>query len=165
MRFESRRAEDMQGHPAVIEALNDLLMDELAARDQYFIHSRMLGNWGFEKIAARIAHEMGDETEHADALIKRILLLDGVPKMTPSGLNVGTDVPSILANDLAVETRVVQHLREVIALCERERDYVSRDVLLPLLEETEEDHAWWLEQQLGLIQRLGLPNYLQSQIS
>ncbi|HEX6363742.1 MAG TPA: bacterioferritin [Albitalea sp.] len=154
----------MQGQPAVIDALNALLVDELAARDQYFIHSRMLHNWGFEKIAERIGHEMQDETEHADALIKRILLLEGVPRMTPSAIDVGADVPGIIANDLAVELRVVDHLREVIALCERERDFVTRDVLMPMLEDTEEDHAWWLEQQLGLIQKVGLQNYLQSQM-
>jgi bacterioferritin len=155
----------MQGHPSVIDALNALLVDELAARDQYFIHSRMLKHWGFEKIGERIAHEMQDETEHADALIKRILVLDAVPRMTPSALNVGADVPGIISNDLAVERKVVDHLREVIALCEQERDYVSRDVLVPMLKDTEEDHAWWLEQQLGLIQKVGLQNYLQSQMS
>jgi bacterioferritin len=155
----------MQGQPAVIDALNDLLVDELAARDQYFIHSRMLMNWGFEKIGERIAHEMHDETGHADALIRRILMLGGTPRMTPSGLDIGADVPGIIASDLAVELRVVDHLREVIALCERERDYVTRDVLMPMLEDTEEDHAWWLEQQLGLIQKVGLQNYLQSQMS
>ena len=155
----------MQGHPAVIDALNALLVDELAARDQYFIHSRMLKHWGFEKVAERIAHEMQDETEHADALIKRLLMLEAVPRMIPSGLNVGFDVPGILSNDLAVEQQVVHHLREVIALCEQERDYVSRDVLVPMLKDTEEDHAWWLEQQLGLIQKVGLQNYLQSQMS
>ena len=155
----------MQGNPAVIDALNALLVDELAARDQYFIHSRMLKHWGFEKIAERIAHEMHDETEHADALIKRLLVLEAAPRMTPSGLNVGTDVPAILSNDLGVERQVVTHLREVIALCEKESDYVSRDVLVPMLKDTEEDHAWWLEQQLGLIQKVGVQNYLQSQMS
>jgi bacterioferritin len=155
----------MQGKPAVIDALNSLLVDELAARDQYFIHSRMLKHWGFEKIGERIAHEMEDETGHADALIKRLLLLDAAPRMTPSALNVGTDVPGIISNDLAVERKVIDHLRQVIALCEQESDYVSREVLLPMLEDTEEDHAWWLEQQLDLIQKVGLQNYLQSQMS
>lgn len=155
----------MQGHPAVIDALNSLLVDELAARDQYFIHSRMLKHWGFEMIGERIAHEMLDETEHSDALIKRLLLLEAAPRMSPSAVNVGTDVPGILSNDLAVERRVVDHLREVIKLCEQERDYVSRDVLVPMLKDTEQDHAWWLEQQLGLIQKVGLQNYLQSQMS
>jgi bacterioferritin len=154
----------MQGQAAVIDALNALLVDELAARDQYFIHSRMLANWGFDKLADRIGHEMHDETEHADALIKRILTLEGTPRMTPSGLDVGADVQGILSNDLAVELKVVGHLREVMALCERERDFVTRDVLLPMLKDTEEDHAWWLEQQLALIGKVGLQNYLQSQM-
>ena len=154
----------MQGSPAVIDALNALLVDELAARDQYFIHSRMLAHWGLDRLARRIGHEMDDETGHADALIRRILLLDGTPRMTPSGLNVGTDVPGILGNDLAVERKVVRHLRDVIALCERERDFVTRGVLLPMLDDTEEDHAYWLEQQLALIQSVGLHNYLQSQM-
>lgn len=155
----------MQGQPAVIDALNGLLVDELAARDQYFIHSRMLKYWGFERIAERISHEMQDETEHAEALIRRLLLLEAAPRMAPSALNVGADVPGIISNDLSVELKVVAHLREVIALCERERDYVSRDILVPMLRDTEEDHAWWLQQQLDLIQRVGLQNYLQSQMS
>jgi bacterioferritin len=155
----------MQGSPAVLAALNDLLVDELAARDQYFVHSRMLSEWGLSKAAARIAHEMDDEKAHADALIQRILMLDGRPAMTPSALNVGTDLPTIFANDLAVELKVVRHLREVIALCEQERDFVTRSILVPMLEDTEQDHAHWLEQQLELIQQVGLQNYLQSQMS
>lgn len=154
----------MQGQPAVLDALNALLVNELAARDQYFIHSRMLREWGLDKAAARISHEMDDETAHADALIKRILMLDGTPKMTPTALNVGHDLPSIFTNDLAVELSVVKHLREVIALCERERDFATREVLMPMLVDTEEDHARWLEQQLRLIGLVGLPNYLQSQL-
>lgn len=92
----------MHGSPAVVVALNALLVDELAARDQYFIHSRMLAEWGFAKVAARIAHEMEDETGHADALIRRILMLGGHPDMKPSTLTIGHDVPEIFANDLAV---------------------------------------------------------------
>lgn len=154
----------MQGSAPVVDALNALLVNELAARDQYFIHSRLLGEWGLTKAAERLSHEMSDETAHADGLIKRILMLGGAPNMTPSALNVGSDLPSIFANDLAVELRVVQHLRQVMALCEAERDYVTRQILLPMLVDTEQDHAHWLEQQLGLIQRVGLPNYLQSQM-
>lgn len=91
-------------------------------------------------------------------------MLDGTPAMTPAALNVGVDLPSIYANDLDVELDLVTNLREVIALCEREQDFVSRDVLLPMLVDTEQDHAHWLEQQLGLIQKVGLDNYLQSQM-
>ncbi|WP_119156552.1 bacterioferritin [Caldimonas tepidiphila] len=154
----------MQGNPAVLAALDALLANELAARDQYFIHSRMLSEWGLHRVAARIAHEMEDETAHADALIRRILMLGGTPRMRPAELNVGADVPGIFRNDLAVELAVVDDLREVIALCEGERDYVTRGLLLPMLEDTEQDHAHWLEQQLRLIDLVGLPNYLQSQM-
>lgn len=154
----------MHGSPALLVALNALLVDELAARDQYFIHSRMLAEWGFEKAAARIAHEMEDETGHADALIRRILMLGGHPDMKPSTLTIGHDLPEVFANDLAVEISVTAHLREVMALCERERDFVTRDILLPMLIDTEEDHAHWLSQQLNLIRLMGLPNYLQSQL-
>lgn len=154
----------MQGHPDILATLNTLLVDELAARDQYFIHSRMLQEWGLNRAAARIAHEMDDETQHADALIRRILMLGGTPAMHPSALNVGSDLPSIYANDLAVELTVITNLRTAMALCEQQRDYVSRDLLLKMLEDTEHDHAHWLEQQLRLIQAVGLQNYLQSQM-
>ncbi len=153
----------MKGSLKVLDRLNALLVDELAARDQYFIHSRMLEDWGFDNLAARISHEMEDETGHASALITRILFLEGVPDMKPSRINVGADVPNILRNDLAVELMVVKNLREAIALCEAEDDYVSRQILVSMLDDTEQDHAYWLEQQLGLLERMGLQNYLQSQ--
>ena len=154
----------MKGNNSVIAALNALLVDELAARDQYFIHSRMLENWGLVRAAERIAHEMQDETEHADALIRRILFLEGTPAMTPSKITVGADLPDVFAKDLAVEYQVVKNLREAIALCEKEGDYVTREILEKMLDDTEEDHAHWLEQQLGLIKLVGLQNYLQSQM-
>jgi len=154
----------MQGHPAVIDALNALLAGELAARDQYFIHSRMLAEWGLNRVAERIAHEMQDETAHAEVLIKRILMLGGAPCMAPAALNIGVDLPDMLRKDLDLELGVVKTLRAAMALCEREADYVSRDLLLGLLADTEQDHAHWLEQQLRLIGLLGLPNYLQSQL-
>ncbi|PTD97769.1 bacterioferritin [Pseudothauera lacus] len=155
----------MKGNKKVIAALNALLADELAARDQYFIHSRMLSEWGLSRAAERIAHEMEDETAHADALIRRILFLEGVPAMTPAKLTIGKDLPDIFSKDLAVEMVVVKNLREAIALCETEQDYVSREILEKMLDDTEEDHAHWLEQQLGLIKLVGLQNYLQSQMS
>ena len=154
----------MKGHKEVIAALNHLLMGELAARDQYFIHARMYENWGYRKLYERVWHEMHDETEHADWLIRRILFLDGVPEMTPaSPLKIGKDVPQMLKNDLAVEIEVVAELRQAIALCESKGDYVTREGLEKLLEDTEHDHAHWLEKQLGLIEMVGLKNYLQSQ--
>ncbi len=155
----------MKGHKDVIAALNRLLAGELAARDQYFIHARMYENWGYTRLYERVWHEMHDETGHADWLIRRILFLDGTPEMVPtSPLKIGKDVPQMLGNDLEVEIQVVAELRQAIALCESRGDYVSREGLEKLLDDTEHDHAHWLEQQLGLIERIGLKNYLQSQM-
>ena len=155
----------MQGKPVVIEQLNALLAFELAAMDQYFIHSQMYQDWGLNKLYERINHEFDDEKGHATKLIERILFLEGTPNMVDrDGLQIGEDVPAMLASDLRVEYAVTQALKEAISLCEKEQDYVTRDMLLTLLDDTEMDHAYWLEQQLGLIKRLGLPNYLQSQL-
>ena len=154
----------MKGSPQVIEALNALLKDELTAQRQYFIHARMLSEWGLHRIAARIAHEMEDEAGHAEMLMNRILFLEGVPDMTSEPVDAGETVPDILEKDLAVEYRVIANLRKAIALCEREGDYVSRGVLLKMLVDTEEDHTHWLEQQLRLIDKVGLQNYLQTQM-
>jgi len=154
----------MKGNPQVLSALNALLPGELAARDQYLIHSRMLQDWGLHRAAQRLSHEREEEAEHADALIRRILFLEGTPQMTPSPLTVGTDLPDIFRKDLALEMTVITNLKEAIALCERERDFVSREILEQMLDDTEEDHAHWLEQQLRLIDMIGLENYLQSQM-
>lgn len=155
----------MQGNQKVIDALNGLLAYELAAMDQYFIHSEMYKDWGLNKLHERIAHEFDDEKEHAGKLIERMLFLEGIPDMTQrSGFKVGTDVPSMLESDLRVEVTVTAELKKVIALCESEKDYVTREILETLLEDTEMDHAYWLEIQLGLIKRIGLQNYQQSQM-
>ncbi|PPD20793.1 MAG: bacterioferritin [Methylomonas sp.] len=155
----------MKGNAQVIAHLNDLLAGELTAIDQYFIHSRMYQNWGYGKLYERVAHEMQDETQHADALIKRILFLDGVPDLSRRDpLKVGANVVDMLNNDLALEMQVIGHLRQVMAFCESVQDYVTRDILHVMLEDTEHDHTLWLEQQLGLIERIGLQNYLQSQM-
>lgn len=155
----------MQGDPNVIDHLNDLLAGELTAIDQYFIHSRMLHDWGYSKLFARIDHEMQEERIHADVLIRRILFLDGRPNLLRrEPLHVGNSVPEMFRNDLAVEYQVVKHLRNVIAYCESIQDYQTRRLLLPLLKDTEEDHAYWLETQIGLIETIGLPNYLQAQL-
>ena len=153
----------MKGDKKVIEYLNKVLTNELTAINQYFLHARMLKDWGLEKMAEHEYEESVDEMKHADVLIQRILFLEGVPNMKPSQISVGANVPEILKNDLAVELAVVENLREAIALCEAENDYISRDTLVPMLEDTEQDHAHWLEQQLGLIEKAGLQNYLQSQ--
>ena len=155
----------MQGDPKVIEQLNKLLAGELTAMDQYFCHSRMYQDWGLNKLYERIGHEMEDEKGHADALIQRILFLEGTPDLSKrDGLNIGKDVPEMLANDLQLENQVVANLKEAIAVCEQAGDYQSRTVLEGMLKDTEEDHTYWLETQLGLIDRLGLQNYLQSQM-
>ncbi|NMP30359.1 bacterioferritin [Thalassotalea sp. M1531] len=155
----------MKGNSEIIAQLNNLLAFELAAMDQYFIHSRMYDDWGFSKLFERINHEFDDEKGHASLLIERILFLEGTPDMTKrDGLMIGKDVPEMLASDLRVELAVDQKLKEVMALCEKEQDYVSRDMLQTLINDTESDHAFWLEQQLGLIDKIGLSNYLQSQM-
>lgn len=155
----------MNGKDKVVAVLNDLLAGELAAIDQYFIHSRMYDNWGYSKLYQHIEHERMEETGHADQMIKRILFLDGTPDITRRDpLNVGQDVAQMLRNDLDVEYRVIKNLKAAIALCEQEQDYETREMLLKQLEDSEIDHAYWLEKQLGLIDRIGLQNYLQSKI-
>lgn len=155
----------MKASTQVIDALNGLLAYELAAMDQYFIHSEMYADWGYSKLHARIAHEFDDEKGHAKQLIERMLFLGGRPDMvTRDGLNIGHDVPSMLQSDLDVEEAVGNALKNAIALCESEKDFVTRGILEELLDDTERDHAFWLEQQLGLIKHLGLENYLQSQV-
>lgn len=155
----------MKGNAKIIKALNALLGDELAAMDQYFVHARMYEDWGLHKLYERIDHEFDDEKGHASSLIERILFLEGTPDMNSRGpINIGTDVPSMLESDLQIEYAVDERLKDTIKLCEDERDYVTREMLETLLDDTEMDHAYWLEQQLGLIKKVGLKNYLQSQM-
>jgi bacterioferritin len=155
----------MKGDNKVIEQLNKLLAGELSAMDQYFIHSRMYEDWGFDKLYERINHEMQDEIRHADALIKRILFLEGVPDLSKrESLAIGSNVPEMLKNDLELELNVVASLKKVIAYCESVNDYNTREILESMLQDTEDDHTYWLEKQLGLIDRIGLENYLQSQM-
>ncbi|GGK10487.1 bacterioferritin [Pseudomonas matsuisoli] len=152
----------MKGQAAVVDYLKELLRGELAARDQYFLHSRMYQDWGLTSLYERINHEMEEETQHADALLQRILFLEGVPDMTPHTIEPGASVPDMLRSDLALEYHVRGALAQGISLAESHGDYVTRDMLRIQLQDTEEDHAYWLEQQLGLIERIGLQNYLQS---
>jgi len=154
----------MQGHPDVIDCLKDLLRGELAARDQYFIHSRQYEDQGFVRLYERLNHEMQEETQHADAILRRILLLEGRPDMRAHAFTPGDTVEQMLRKDLDTEYAVRKHLQAAIALCETHRDYVSRDMLLSQLRDTEEDHAYWLEKQLALIENVGLQNYLQNQM-
>ncbi|MGY5452392.1 bacterioferritin [Agarivorans sp. MS3-6] len=155
----------MKGDSEVIDALNRLLMNELTAMDQYFIHSRMYEDWGINKLYERIDHEFDDEKGHASLLIQRILFLEGTPDLTQrEPLRVGKDVPSMLENDLKVEYEVDALLKSTMALCETKQDYVTRNMLQTLIDDTEMDHAYWLEQQLGMIKKIGLENYIQSQL-
>ncbi len=155
----------MKGSEKVIKQLQMLLRGELAARDQYFTHSRMYDDWGLSRLYERLDHEMEEETEHADALIRRILFLQATPDLSQQDpLRIGADVPSMLKNDLDVEYEVTAALKKAIAVCEEEQDYQTREILEVMLKDTEEDHAYWLEQQLGLIKKIGLKNYLQSQM-
>jgi bacterioferritin len=155
----------MKGKAQVLEQLYFLLRGELAARDQYFTHSRMYADWGLTKLYERINHEMADETQHAAALIERILFLEGTPDLSQQdGLNIGRTVPEMLRNDLDFEYKVIGDLKNAIAVCEQEQDYQTREILLKILADTEEDHGYWLEKQLGLIEKIGLQNYLQSQM-
>lgn len=154
----------MLGNPEVINYLNQLLRGELAARDQYFIHSRFYEHLGFTRLYERMNHEMEEETQHADALTRRILMLDGIPDMRPTAFEPGHDVVSMLRKDLDLEYEVRAALRKGIELAESASDFVTRDIILAQLRDTEEDHAYWLEKQLGLIEKVGLENYQQSQM-
>lgn len=155
----------MKGSQRVIDSLNALLANELAAIDQYFIHSRMYDDWGLNKLYERLNHEMEEETQHSDWLIKRILFLEGVPCMTKRrDLLIGSDLRTMISNDLTLELEVVSSVRNAIAVCESEADYQTREILEKLLFDTEEDHVYWLEQQLGLMEKIGMQNYYQSQM-
>ena len=156
----------MQGNPKIIETLNDLLAGELTAVDQYLIHGEMYADMGLNRLAEKSLHESEHERQHARALIQRILFLEGKPDLSKrEGLNVGHTVPDMLASDLAVEYKVVKTLTAAIALSEAEQDYVTRDMLKIQLDDTEMDHAYFLEKQLRLIKLMGLENYLQSQMN
>ncbi len=155
---------EMRGNPEVIDYLNMLIGGELAARDQYLIHSRMYEDWGLSKIYERIDHEMQEEASHADAIIRRVLFLEGTPNMHRDDIEVGTDVVTCLKADLALEYHVRQKLADGVKLCEEKADYVTRDMLRAQMSDTEEDHTYWLEKQLRLIELMGLQNYIQSQM-
>lgn len=153
----------MKGDQKVLSYLNQVLAKELSARDQFFIHSKMYEDWGYHKLHARIAHEMDDEQEHARLIIERILYLGGTPEMSSGvSLKVGKSVEDMLKNDLEFEYNVAKLLKEAIEYCESVKDFTTSHLFIRLLKDTEEDHTHWLEQQLGHIERLGLPNYLMT---
>jgi bacterioferritin len=155
----------MKAEKRMIETLNTLLAGELTAIDQYLIHGEMYADYGLPRLAEKALHESEHERLHARALIQRILFLEGTPNMVSRhDLKIGKTVPDMLQADLAVEYEVVDALRNAIAWCEKVLDYVSRDMLVRQLEDTEMDHAYFLEKQIRLIERVGLANYQQSQM-
>lgn len=155
----------MKGDAKVIEFLNKALENELTAINQYFLHAKMYKNWGLEKLYAKEYHESIDEMKHADKLVDRILFLEGLPNLQSLGkLLIGENTTEMLECDLKLEQLAVPLLKEAIAYCESAKDYVSRELLEDILE-SEEEHIDWIETQLELIEKLGLPNYLQSQMS
>ena len=152
----------MKGDPKVIAHLNKALYNELIAINQYFLHYRMLKNWGYKELADHEYHESIDEMKHADRLTERILFLEGLPNYQDLGkLRIGENVQECLEADLSLELDALPTLKEGIAYCESVQDYISRDLLKGILH-SEEEHIDWLETQLGLIKDIGLPNYLQS---
>ncbi|MDD1607321.1 MAG: bacterioferritin [Methylococcaceae bacterium] len=154
----------MKGDTKVIEFLNKALENELTAINQYFLHAKMYKNWGLEKLYAKVYHESIDEMKHADKLIDRILFLEGLPNLQNIGkILIGEDTPEMLACDLKLEQLAVPDLKDAILYCESVRDYISREVFEDILE-SEEEHIDWIETQLELIEKIGLPNYLQSQM-
>ena len=154
----------MKGDAKVIEFLNEALFNELTAINQYFLHAKMLKNWGLKELADHEYHESIDEMKHADALAERILFLDGLPNFQALGkLRIGEDPRELLECDLALELEAVPLLREAIAHCETVGDYVSRKLFADILD-SEEEHIDWLETQLSLIQRIGEANYLAQQL-
>jgi len=154
----------MKGHPQAIDWLNRILENELTAINQYFLHARMCKNWGYESLGKKIYAESIDEMKHADALVTRVLFLEGLPNLQSLGkLMIGESVREVLRCDLELERIAHPALKEAIAFMESIGDYISRELLEDILE-SEEEHIDWLETQLRLMDELGDPNYLQSAV-
>ncbi len=149
----------MKGNPQIVTELNKLLKNELTAIIQYFLHARMMRHWGFDRLGKKIYEESIGEMKHADRLMERILMLEGLPNLQDLGkLGVGETVPECLAADLKLES-AARHT----TLCETHKDYVSGELVVAILEDAE-DHIDFLETEIGLLEKVGLKNYLQSQI-
>ena len=154
----------MKGDAKVIEFLNRALFNELTAINQYFLHAKMLKNWGLKELAQHEYKESIDEMKHADKLAERILFLDGLPNFQMLGkLRIGENPRELLECDLALEYEALPLLREAIAHCEAVSDYVSRQLLADILD-SEEEHIDWIETQLSVIDRIGEPNYLLTKL-
>jgi bacterioferritin len=154
----------MKGSKTIIEALNSVLTKELTAINQYFLHARMLQNWGLEKIGKLEYDASIDEMKHADMVIKRILFLEGLPNLQKlDKLKIGQDISEVIQADLDVEYAAVPHLKKCIQQAEKESDYATRDLFLQILK-SEEHHIDWLETQRDLIKKVGVQNYMQSQM-
>ena len=155
----------MKGDPNIIKLLNDQLTNELTAINQYFLHARMYKHWGLEKLGKKEYEESIGEMKHADVLIDRILMLEGLPNLQAlHKLMIGENTPEMLDCDLQLEKISQQTVKDGIAACEASRDYVSREIFQKILDDTEE-HIDWIETQKDLIDKIGLQNYLQSQMS
>jgi len=155
----------MNGKQIVIDNLNKQLTLELTSMDQYLAHAKMYEDWGINKLHEKLIHEHEEELGHAKRLAERILFLEGkADTVSREPVNVGDNVEDMLKNDLAAEYIVADSLRKIIGICEKEQDYVSRDILVELLDDTEMDHIYWIEQHLGLIDKIGIQNYIQAQM-
>jgi bacterioferritin len=154
----------MKGSQAIIDALNSVLTKELTAINQYFLHARMLQNWGLEKLGKLEYEASIDEMKHADMVIKRILFLEGLPNLQKlDKLRIGQNISEVIDADLEVENEAVPNLKKCIKLAEGENDYATRDLFLTILK-SEEHHIDWLETQRDLLKAVGIQNYMQSQM-
>ena len=155
----------MKGVPQVVSTLNKLLAGELMAVDQYLAHGEIYSDLGLVKLAEHTLHESDHEREHARAIIQRILFLEGEPDLASRHpMTIGKSVEEMLKNDLQIEYQVANHLKKAVQICEENQDFVSRDMLVRQIEDTEMDHAYFLEKQIRLIELVGIQNYLQSQL-